>query len=127
MTFSALLKIFGGLGAVLALTVGAHAFLATNTVSSSSAGDGSGTISGFAISGIHYTLNSSNPTNLDSLTFTISPQPAGTTGTVDVKTPSTGTWITCSYSGTTVTCSGSGALSSVTVSSLNSLEVVAAD
>lgn len=127
ISLAALGKTLVTLGAMVGLMLGAHAFMATNTVPASHAGDGSGTISGFTISAVHYVLNTTTPSNLDSLTFTISPQPAGTPGTVKVKTPSTGSWITCSYSGTTVTCPSSGALTGVTVASLDSLDVVAAD
>jgi hypothetical protein len=127
VSFSALIKLIGGLGAIIALSLAGHAFLAANTVPASHAGDGSGAISGFTVSAVHYVLNSTTPSNLDSLTFTISPAPATVSGTVKVKTPSTGAWITCGVSGTTVTCPSTGTLTGVTVTSLDSLEVVAAD
>ena len=45
---------------VLAAT-GAYVFTASNTVPNTNAGSGSGTISGYTISGVAYNLNSSNP------------------------------------------------------------------
>lgn len=105
--------------------VGVRAFTASNTVGASSAGDGSGAISGYTISAIHYNLDSTNPQDLDSLTFTLdSAPPSGST--IKVRTPSTGAWITCANTGASVTCPGSGSLSGVTVASLDTLEVVAA-
>ena len=45
----------------LIVAVSAYAFTDTNTVPPSSAGEGSGTISGFNVSAIHYTLDTANP------------------------------------------------------------------
>ena len=57
----------------LAVASGVYAYAATNTVPSSNAGSGSGTISGYTVSNIAYTLNSTTPTNLDQVAFTIAP------------------------------------------------------
>src|SRR5690242_10637473 len=98
--------IFGSFGkiallvAVLGIAGGAYAFTASNTVGSSKAGDGTGTISGYTISALHYTLNTTNPANVDSFTFTTNSAPVSGS-TIKVKTPSTGNWITCANSGTT--------------------------
>jgi hypothetical protein len=127
MSSSVLLKIIGSMAAILVLSLVGYAFNATNAVSTSNAGDGSGTISGLAITAVHHTLNTTNPANIDSLTFTINPSPATANGTVKVKTPSAGSWVSCGFSGTTVTCPSGSALSGVTVASLDNLEVVAAD
>ena len=54
-----------------ALATGAYAFTATNTVPDSNAGSGSGTISGYTVSAIAYTLNATTPSNIDSMTFTL--------------------------------------------------------
>jgi hypothetical protein len=67
-----------GVGLVLATS--GFAFMATNTVAASSAGQGRHTISGFDVSHIHYTFvsDSGNNPNLDyikSVTFTLD-QPA---------------------------------------------------
>jgi len=108
--------------ALLILSTTAYAFAASNTVPVSNAGDGSQVISGYTVSSVHYNLNASNPANIDSLTFTISPAlPAG--GTVTVQLVSAGTWYACSVSGgINVTCTTAGA----TASGSNNLRIVIA-
>jgi hypothetical protein len=61
----------GALVVAVALATGVYAFTATNTVPDSNAGAGSGTISGYTVSGIAYTLNATTPSNIDSMTFTL--------------------------------------------------------
>ena len=55
---------------------------------------GSGAISGYTVSSVSYTLNASNPQNVDQVAFTISP----TTGTVKVQVVSGGSWYACTNS-----------------------------
>ena len=62
-----------GLVAAGAIAGGAYAYTAANTVPTSTAGAGSGTVSGYTVSSLHYALNTSTPANIDSLTFTVSP------------------------------------------------------
>ena len=64
-------RTLGALVVAAALATGAYAFTATNTVPASSAGSGSGTISGYTVSGIAYTLNATTPSDIDSMTFTL--------------------------------------------------------
>ena len=64
-------RIIGILVVAAALATGAYAFTATNTVPDSSAGSGSGTISGYTVSAIAYQLNATTPSNIDSMTFTL--------------------------------------------------------
>lgn len=106
----------------LIFATAAYGFAASNTVPTSNAGDGSGTISGYTVSAVHYTLNATNPANIDSVTFTVSPAiPA--TGSVVVKLVASGTTFkTCTPSGTTVTCTAMG----IPVSSADQLQVIAA-
>ena len=84
----------------LIFATAAYGFAASNTVPTSNAGDGSGTISGYTVSAVHYTLNATNPANIDTVTFTVAPAiPA--TGSVVVKLVSSGTTFkTCTPSGT---------------------------
>ena len=65
-------RVVGAVIVAAVLGLGAYAFTATNTVPATSAGSGSGTISGYTISNVQYQLNSTTPTNIDSLTFTLS-------------------------------------------------------
>jgi hypothetical protein len=110
----------------LILATAAYGFAASNTVPASYAGDGSAAISGYTVSGVHYTLNATNPANIDSLSFTIAPAvPAG--GTVQVKLVAAGTTFSgCTVtSGTNVTCPSSGTLG-VTALAADELRVIAA-
>jgi hypothetical protein len=57
--------------AVALFAVGGAAFTAANTTPDSSAGDDlTAIISGFTISGITYTLDATDPTNIDTVVFT---------------------------------------------------------
>ena len=68
--------------AVVAAAVGVagFAFTASNTVPDTKAGDGSGTITGFVVSSVHYTLNGTDPDLADAVSFTLDSAPvAGST------------------------------------------------
>ena len=100
--FSGRARLVGVLAIAAALGTGVYAFTATNTVPGSSAGSGSGTISGYTVSGIAYTLNATTPTNIDSMTFTLD----ASASTVKAKIVSgSSTYTNCSVSGgVNVTC-----------------------
>ena len=109
---------------------GAYAFTAANTVPATNAGSGSGTVTGYTVTNVHYSLNATTPNNIDSLTFTISPAvPSASSGKVVVQaTLTTGgpNNYTCSTDtgGTTVTCATTSP--QLTTDKLSSLTVVAA-
>jgi hypothetical protein len=107
---------------LLAIVLGAAAFAytATNTVPGSNAGSGSGTISGYTITGVAYTLNSTTPTNLDQVAFTISPT---TTSTVKAQLASGGSWYSCTNTAGSVTCNTTSP--QATVAAATQLTVVA--
>ena len=108
-------------GVAAAGTAGAaQAFTASNTVPTSQAGSGSGTVSGYTVSSLAYTLDATTPTNLDAVTFTISP----TTGTVKVRLTAAGSWYACTNTSGSVSCATTSP--QATVSSVDSLTVVAA-
>jgi len=111
---------------VLILAGATYAFAAANTVPASKAGDGNGAISGYTVSAIHYILNSSTPSTIDSVTFTLNTAPvAGST--IKIKLVNAGTtWYSCTNTGTAVTCNNGSTLGA-SVSSSDSLEVVIAD
>ncbi len=118
--------------AVVAAVVagGAYAFTAANTVPATNAGSGSGTVSGYTVSSIHYGLNSTTPNNIDSLTFSISPAvPSTGSGKVIVQAALTTGGpnnYTCSTDapGTTVTCATTSP--QLTTDKLSTVTVVAA-
>jgi TRAP-type C4-dicarboxylate transport system substrate-binding protein len=107
---------------VLVLAAATYAFAAANTVPASKAGDGNGVISGYTVSAIHYALNGTNPTTIDTVTFTLDVAPV-TGGTIKIKLVSGGsTWYSCTNVTTAVTCTTTGA----PVSTADSLQVVIA-
>jgi hypothetical protein len=98
--------------AVVAMAIGggAYAFTASNTVPASTAGAGTGAVSGYTVAALHYGLDATTPANIDSLTFTISPAvPSTGTGKVVISAalstggPNTYT-CTTDTGGTNVTC-----------------------
>ena len=117
-------------GAAAAVAGGAYAFTAANTVPASNAGAGSGAVSGYTVTNVHYALDATTPANVDSLTFNVSPViPNSGSGKVIVQAAlSTGgpDTFTCSttVAGDTVTCATTSP--QLTAALLTSLTVVAA-
>jgi hypothetical protein len=89
-------RFLGALVVAVVTATGAYAFTATNTVPSSAAGSGNGTISGYTISAIAYQLNATTPSNIDSMTFTLSAN--ATTVKAKVVSGST-TYTNCTVAG----------------------------
>lgn len=98
----------------------AYAFTAANTVPTSNAGSGAGSISGYTVSNVAYTLNAANPQNVDQVAFTISP----TSGTVKAQVVSGGSWYACTNTAGSVTCATTSP--QATAAAVNQLTVVAA-
>lgn len=120
---------------VAAVTTGAVAttlaFTNTNTVPTSSAGSGSGAISGYTVSAVDYTLVTADPTKIASVAFKLNGNVPATHDT-KVRVSSSGSWIDCSegtYDAvgdkTPVTCTYASG-SEPTVASATNLEVVVA-
>ena len=96
-------RILGAVVVAVALATGAYAFTATNTGPGSSAGSGSGTISGYTVSAVAYQLNATTPSNIDSVTFTLSAN-ASTAKAKIVSGSSTYTSCTIAANNVDVTC-----------------------
>ena len=64
-------RLIGVLVAAVALATAVFAFAAGNTVPASKAGIGNGTISGYTLSSIAYTLAAADPSKIDKVTFTL--------------------------------------------------------
>jgi hypothetical protein len=124
----------------VALTTLGFAFTATNTFGAGGggkAGDGTSGVSGYTIAGVSYTLNSSNPTLVQSWTITFSGTVPGAGASVysrvldgsgnglPVGAANNG-WISCSGSGATWTCTPGGSSQPPTASIAN-VEVSAAE
>lgn len=103
------------------LAVSAYAFAAANTVPTTKAGDGAGTISGYTVSNVVYNLNASDPSLLDSVDLTLDAAAVNVT----IKLVAAGsTWYDCTVvSGNNWTCDTSSPAQ--TVASMDELEVVA--
>lgn len=103
--------------AVMAFAGFSYAYAAANTVPPTKAGDGAGVITGYDVSAVNYTLNTTNPSNIDSVAFTLD-APATS---VRIRLVSTGsTWFSCTGT-TNIVCTTTGA----TVLAADSLQVVA--
>jgi hypothetical protein len=104
---------------IMIVSVAAYAFAAANTVPATKAGAGSGVVSGYTVTAVVYNLNATNPSNLDSVDFTLS----AAASTVKIKLVAAGsTWYDCTVvTGNDFTCDTTGA----TVSSMDELNVVA--
>jgi hypothetical protein len=97
-------------------------------VPTSKAGDGQAAISGYTVSNVHYTLNGTNPGNIDAVSFTLDTAPV-TGSTVKIKLVSSGsTWYTCTTSGTpAVNASCTTTSTQATAATANELRVIIAD
>lgn len=83
---------------VVVLVAVGFAYANANTVPVSGAGDGSNTIAGYEVTGVHYTLATNDPSKIASVDFMLSrlngaSNPAKT---VTVQLISGGTWYGCS-------------------------------
>jgi hypothetical protein len=114
----------------LILATAAYGFAAANTVPGSFAGDGSGTISGYTVSNVHYTLDTTSPARITSVSFTTAPAIAAPgVAKVEITNAGTPSWHSCTV-GATVTCdltvdTGGGA-TTLTAQGVTNLRVVAA-
>jgi hypothetical protein len=107
-----------------AIVAGTYAFTAANTVPTTKAGDGSGAVSGYTVSSVHYTLNAANPYNIDSVAFNVDVAPvAGST--LRAQLAPAGSWYTCTNVATAVTCNTTAPVQTVLLAT--SLRVVIAD
>ena len=104
-----------------AISLATYAFAASNTVPATTAGAGSGAISGYTVSAVAYALNATTPTNLDSVTFTISPAAATT---VKAQLASGGAWYACTNTAGSVSCATTSP--QATVAAATQLTVVSA-
>ena len=111
------------LGAVtIAALAAVFGVTASNTVPSTKAGDGTGTISGYTISDVAYTLDATDPSQLDQVVFSLDTEPSAG-APIKVKLVSSGsTWYACSNTTTSVTCDTTSP--QATVASADELRVV---
>jgi hypothetical protein len=125
MKASSTRRTLGALFVAAVVATGAYALTAANTVPDSRAGDGTGSISGYTVSAVKYTLNATNPGSIDAVTFTLdAAPPAG--ATTKIQLSSGGSWYTCT-SGTPATNQSCATTSpQATVAAATDLRVVSA-
>jgi hypothetical protein len=104
----------------VALSIGGYAFTASNTVPNATLGQGANTISGYTLTSVAYNLNASNPSNLDSVSFTISPT---TATSVKAQLAAAGSWYSCTNTSGSVSCATTSP--QATAASATALNVVA--
>ena len=91
---------------VFTISTVAYAFAAANTVPDTYAGEGSGTISGYAVTAVTYTLNYADPSTIETVTFTLSPA-----ATDEIKVSFDGiSFFDCAGAGAVKTCAIAGAI-----------------
>jgi hypothetical protein len=113
-------SLIGTVAAVGVVAGGSYAFTASNTVPTTQAGQGTGTVSGYTVTSVGYTLNASTPTNIDAVTFTINPTSATT---VKAQLVAAGTWYSCVNTAGSVSCATTSP--QMTVATAATLNVVA--
>jgi hypothetical protein len=119
------LALVGAVAAAAVMVLSITAFTESNTVPGATVGEGAGTISGYTITSVQYNLNTTTPSNVDSVTFTTS----ALANTVKIKLVSSGsTWYTCATtnSPTNTTWSCGTTSPQATATAANELRVVAA-
>lgn len=66
---------------VLIISSAVYSYAATNTVPANQLGEGAGVISGYTVNNLVYSLNATNPSNIDEVSFTLD----GSASTVKIK------------------------------------------
>lgn len=107
-------------GSVALVGYTSYAITAANTVSDSTAGDGSAAVNAYTVSGITYTTNANTTYKLDQLVFTLAPTAAAT-----VKVRYNTRYYTCTNVAGTATCNMTVGFQAV-VNAANTMSVIAA-
>jgi hypothetical protein len=111
--------------ALLAFVLGTTAFAYAASITfngagnAGAAGQGSGTISGYNVTNIHYTLDTNDPSNITGVTFSLAPN---TATTVKAKITGMANWAVCTGGTSPWACPVTGDAGSAV-----NLEVAAAD
>jgi hypothetical protein len=93
-------KFFVLLAIIVVVAASASAFAAENTVGPSTAGEGDADITGYTIDDVEYTFNALDPTMIDAIDFSVTPDEGGAAASyVTAKVKSN--WYGCSQVGVT--------------------------
>ncbi len=92
-------KVLMTLMLVFVLIGSSYAFAAANTIETSNAGQGDEPVSGYEITNLVYNLNETDPTIVDTITFTVTPDAAGlnkiAAAVAYIQADTTAPWIQC--------------------------------
>lgn len=102
-----------------------YGFAAANTVPDNNAGDGSKVISGYTVSAVKYSLNASDPANVDSVAFNLTG--AAKPQTVKARLTTSGSYYNCTTSSTASPFAYSCTTTGATTAGASDLRVIAAD
>lgn len=112
---------------IFALAVVAFGYAAANVVPESGAGEGVGTVSGYTIANIDYTLLTTDPTKISSVSFDVTPtSTAETPDDVKISVDAGTTWISCTGPTTNSWACAFATGSEPDVTTITSMQVVAA-
>jgi hypothetical protein len=112
-------KLFIVVVVALVFATSAYAFAAANIVPGTVAGEGAGAVSGYTVTAVAYNLDATTPSNIDSVTFTLS----GPATTVKASLVA-GTFYNCTLvSGNNWSCTTTAP--QATVSAATSLDIIA--
>jgi hypothetical protein len=113
---------------ILTLGIVAYGYAAANVVPESGAGDGTGTVSGYTVSNINYTLLETDPTKVASVALDVAATSgAGAPNEVQISVDSGTTWVACTGPATNTWTCAFTASSEPSVSAIEGLQVVAAE
>ena len=116
--------LFIGLAGAIGTAALSPGFTASNVVAASKAGDGSGIVSGYNVSTVHYVLNGIDPTKIDGVTFNLDTAPVAGSA-IKVQLTAGGSWFSCTSVTTAVTCVTTAA-PQPTVAATSTLRVIVA-
>jgi hypothetical protein len=111
------------LAIIAILSTAAYGFAASNTVGTTKAGDGTGTISGYNVTHVTYTLGASDPMLISGVAFTTD----AVATSVKAQLTASGSWYPCTNAnsdGMTWSCTAPGG-GATSVSAADALRVVA--
>ena len=118
MSFSRTLSHVAALAMAGVVVSSTAAFTASNTSDVDKAGSGSGTVSGYAVTGVDYTLDTTTPSNIASVAFRVTGDITGHDAYVKLVASGT-TWFRCTLAAynvgggyTPVRCTTTGAAAS---------------
>ena len=104
----------------------AYGLAAANDVPETGAGEGSGTVSGYDISNVDYTLLSTDPTKVESISIDVAPTSTANAATsVQITVDGGTTWVTCTGPTTNTWACAFTAESEPSIADITSLQVIA--